>query len=104
NLAISRSGAGSVTELAVCGVPAILIPYPFAAEDHQTYNAQVYTTAGAGILFQQKELTAEKLQNQVLELLQSPEELQKMSEKAKTVAVPESAEKLAQLVKEVVER
>lgn len=104
NLAISRSGAGSVTELAVCGTPAILIPYPYAAEDHQTYNAQVYTTAGAGILFQQKELTAEKLQNQVLELLTSPEELQKMSEKAKTVAVPESAEKLAQLVREVVER
>ena len=104
NLAISRSGAGSVTELAVCGVPAILIPYPYAAEDHQTYNAQVYTQAGAGILFQQKELTAEKLQNQVLELLQSPKELQKMSEKAKTVAVPESAEKLAQLVREVVER
>ena len=104
NLAISRSGAGSVTELAVCGVPAILIPYPYAAEDHQTYNAQVYTKAGAGILFQQKELTAEKLQNQVLELLQSSEELQKMREKAKTVAVPESAEKLAQLVREVVER
>ncbi|MEM1394582.1 MAG: undecaprenyldiphospho-muramoylpentapeptide beta-N-acetylglucosaminyltransferase [Cyanobacteria bacterium P01_H01_bin.150] len=104
NLAISRSGAGSVTELAMCGVPAVLIPYPYAAEDHQTYNAQVYTTAGAGILFQQKELTAEKLQNQVLKLLQSPEELQKMSEKAKTVAVPESAEKLAQLVREVVER
>ncbi|BAY83773.1 UDP-N-acetylglucosamine--N-acetylmuramyl-(pentapeptide) pyrophosphoryl-undecaprenol N-acetylglucosamine transferase [Calothrix parasitica NIES-267] len=104
NLAISRSGAGSVTELAVCATPAILIPYPYAAEDHQTYNAQVYTTAGAGILFQQKELTAEKLRNQVLELLQSPEELQKMSEKAKTVAVPESADKLAQLVREVVER
>ncbi|MDY6896538.1 MAG: undecaprenyldiphospho-muramoylpentapeptide beta-N-acetylglucosaminyltransferase, partial [Cyanobacteriota bacterium] len=104
NLAISRSGAGSVTELAVCGTPAILIPYPYAAEDHQTYNAQVYTTAGAGILFQQKELTAEKLLLQVLELLKSPEELQKMSEKAKTVAVPESAEKLAQLVREVVER
>ena len=104
NLAISRSGAGSVTELAVCGVPAILIPYPYAAEDHQTYNAQVYIKAGAGILFQQKELTAEKLQAQVMELLQSPEKLQEMSEKAKTVAVPESAEKLAQLVREVVER
>ncbi|MGD1912004.1 MAG: undecaprenyldiphospho-muramoylpentapeptide beta-N-acetylglucosaminyltransferase [Rivularia sp. (in: cyanobacteria)] len=103
NLAISRSGAGSVTELAVCGTPAILIPYPYAAEDHQTYNAQVYTTVGAGILFQQKELTAEILQSQVLKLLQSPEELQKMSEKAKTVAVPESADKLAQLVREVVE-
>lgn len=103
DLAISRSGAGSITELAVCGTPAILIPYPYAAEDHQTYNAQVYTTAGAGILFQQKDLTAQKLQTEVLELLRSPEKLQEMSKKAKTIAVPESAQKLAQLVREVVE-
>ncbi|MFM6200043.1 MAG: undecaprenyldiphospho-muramoylpentapeptide beta-N-acetylglucosaminyltransferase, partial [Dolichospermum sp.] len=47
NLAISRSGAGSLTELAVCGKPAILIPYPFAAEDHQSYNAKVFTKARA---------------------------------------------------------
>lgn len=104
NLAISRSGAGSLTELAVCGTPAILIPYPFAAEDHQTYNAKVFTKVGAALAFPQSELTAEILQNQVLELLHSPSELAKMGEKAKAIAIPDSADKLAQLLREVVER
>jgi UDP-N-acetylglucosamine--N-acetylmuramyl-(pentapeptide) pyrophosphoryl-undecaprenol N-acetylglucosamine transferase len=102
-LAISRSGAGSLTELAMCAVPAILIPYPFAAEDHQSYNAEVFTKAGAALTFQQSDLTPEILQSQVLSLLQSPQELAKMGEKAKAIAVPDSADKLASLVREVVE-
>ncbi|TBR59641.1 undecaprenyldiphospho-muramoylpentapeptide beta-N- acetylglucosaminyltransferase [Westiellopsis prolifica IICB1] len=104
NLAISRSGAGSLTELAVCGTPAILIPYPFAAEDHQTYNAKVFTSVGAALMFQQTELTLEKLQTEVLQLLQSPQQLQQMGEKAKTIAPADSAEKLAHLVREMVEK
>ena len=102
-LAISRSGAGSLTELAVCGTPAILIPYPFAAEDHQSYNADVFTKAGAALTLKQSELTTEVLQSNVLNLLQSPQELAKMGEKAKAIAVPDSAEKLVQLVREVIE-
>lgn len=104
NLAISRSGAGSLTELAVCGTPAILIPYPYAAEDHQTYNARVFTSVNAGLMFQQSELTAESLQLEVLKLLRSPIELKTMGEKAKTIAIPDSAEKLAQLVRRLVEK
>ncbi|TFI54249.1 undecaprenyldiphospho-muramoylpentapeptide beta-N-acetylglucosaminyltransferase [Mastigocladus laminosus UU774] len=104
NLAISRSGAGSLTELAVCGTPAILIPYPFAAEDHQTYNAKVFTSVGAALMFQQTELTLEKLQTEVLHLLHSPQQLQQMGEKAKTIAPADSAEKLAQLVREMMEK
>ncbi len=104
NLAISRSGAGSLTELAVCGTPAILIPYPFAAEDHQTYNAKVFTSVGAALMFQQTELTLEKLQTEVLHLLQSPQQLKVMGEKAKTIAPADSAEKLAQLVREMVDK
>ncbi|MEA5555112.1 undecaprenyldiphospho-muramoylpentapeptide beta-N-acetylglucosaminyltransferase [Nodularia spumigena] len=103
NLAISRAGAGSLTELGVCGTPAILIPYPFAAEDHQTYNADVFTQAGAALTFQQSSLTTEILQTQVLNLLQSPTELAKMAENAKAIAVPDSAEKLASLVREIIE-
>jgi UDP-N-acetylglucosamine--N-acetylmuramyl-(pentapeptide) pyrophosphoryl-undecaprenol N-acetylglucosamine transferase len=103
SLAISRSGAGSLTELAVCGTPAILIPYPFAAEDHQSYNAEVFTKADAALSFKQSDLTAELLQTQVLNLLRSPDELTKMAENAKAIAVPDSADKLASLVREVVE-
>jgi UDP-N-acetylglucosamine--N-acetylmuramyl-(pentapeptide) pyrophosphoryl-undecaprenol N-acetylglucosamine transferase len=104
DLAISRSGAGSMTELAVCGTPAILIPYPFAAEDHQTYNANVFTAVNAALLFKQSELTAEGLQNEVLRLLKSPNELRQMGENAKGVVLPDSADKLAQLVREIVEK
>ena len=101
NLVISRSGAGSLTELAVCGKPAILIPYPFAAEDHQSYNAKVFTQVGAALSFKQSDLTPEILTTQILNLLQSPAELAIMAEKAKTLAVPDSADKLATLVREV---
>jgi UDP-N-acetylglucosamine--N-acetylmuramyl-(pentapeptide) pyrophosphoryl-undecaprenol N-acetylglucosamine transferase len=101
NLAISRSGAGSLTELAVCGTPAILIPYPFAAEDHQTFNSAVFTEVGAALSFQQSELTPEILQKQVLDLLQSPAELSKMAETAKAIAVPDSAEQLAALLRKI---
>jgi UDP-N-acetylglucosamine--N-acetylmuramyl-(pentapeptide) pyrophosphoryl-undecaprenol N-acetylglucosamine transferase len=104
NLAITRSGAGSLTELAVCGVPAIMIPFPFAAEDHQSYNAKVFTSAGAGLSFKQSELTADILGTTVLRLLESKEELHKMSQAAKAIAVPDSAEKLAQLVRSLIEK
>ncbi|PAX60602.1 undecaprenyldiphospho-muramoylpentapeptide beta-N-acetylglucosaminyltransferase [Brunnivagina elsteri] len=104
DLAISRSGAGSLTELAVCETPAILIPYPFAAEDHQTYNANVFTAVNAALLFKQAELTEDILRSEVLRLLKSPDELRKMGENAKTVALTDSAEKLAQLLREVMEK
>jgi UDP-N-acetylglucosamine--N-acetylmuramyl-(pentapeptide) pyrophosphoryl-undecaprenol N-acetylglucosamine transferase len=104
NLAISRSGAGSLTELAVCETPAILIPYPFAAEDHQTYNANVFTAVNAALLFKQAELTEDILRSEVLRLLKSPDELRRMGENAKKVALTDSAEKLAQLLREVVEK
>lgn len=102
NLAISRAGAASVTELAVTGTPAILIPFPYAAEDHQAYNAAVFSAAGAALVFRQEELTPQFLESEVLNLLNSPEKLKQMQEAAKVIAVPDSAERLASLVRELV--
>jgi hypothetical protein len=93
NLAISRSGAGSLTELAVCGKPAILIPYPFAAEDHQRFNAMVFGDRGAAQVYSQNQLTVETLENAVLDLLRSPEKLAQMAEAASGLAVIDSAER-----------
>ncbi|MEB3828350.1 undecaprenyldiphospho-muramoylpentapeptide beta-N-acetylglucosaminyltransferase [Phormidium sp. CCY1219] len=101
-LAISRAGAGTLTELAVTRTPSILIPYPFAAEDHQAYNASVFSDAGAALVYRQEKLTAEELQSQVLELLQSPEILPKMAEATGNLAVPDSGDRLAQLVRDLV--
>ena len=99
NLAISRAGAGALTELAVTKTPAILIPYPYAAEDHQAYNARVFADAGAAIVYRQAELTAKVLQERVLDLLQTPSQLQQMAEQAATLAMTDSAERLANLVR-----
>ena len=104
DLAISRAGAGTITELAFTGTPAVLIPYPYAAEDHQTYNAQEYQDAGAGVVYQQSELTAEILQERVAKWLRSPEELAQMSVKARTLAVTDSAERLAELVRSLINK
>ncbi|NES84264.1 MAG: undecaprenyldiphospho-muramoylpentapeptide beta-N-acetylglucosaminyltransferase [Moorea sp. SIO2B7] len=98
NLAISRAGAGTLTELAVTNTPAILIPYPFAAEDHQAYNAKVFSDGGAALVYRQSELTASILETQVLDLLRSPEKVAQMAEKTANLAVIDSAERLAALV------
>jgi UDP-N-acetylglucosamine--N-acetylmuramyl-(pentapeptide) pyrophosphoryl-undecaprenol N-acetylglucosamine transferase len=102
SLAISRSGAGTLTELAVTKTPSILIPYPFAAEDHQSYNAKVFEEAGAARVYAQKQLTPEILENVVLDLLRSPEKLTVMAEAANSLAIIDSAEKLADLVRQAV--
>lgn len=102
SLAISRAGAGSLAELAVSGTPAILIPYPFAAENHQAYNAQVFNDVGAALTFPQSQLTVDLLKSQVLDLLQHPDKLENMSKNAQAIAVPDSAEQLASLMQGVI--
>ena len=102
NLAISRAGAASLTELAVTGTPAILIPYPYAAENHQFFNAEVFAKAGAALVFNQSELTQPLLESKVLNLLNFPQQLQSMAEKSKSIAIIDSAERLAALVKEII--
>lgn len=99
NLAISRAGAGTLTELAFTGTPAVLIPYPYAAEDHQTYNAQEFSDAGAAVVYQQSTLTAEVLTAQVCQWLRSPEKLQEMANKSKALAITDSAERLAAIIR-----
>jgi UDP-N-acetylglucosamine--N-acetylmuramyl-(pentapeptide) pyrophosphoryl-undecaprenol N-acetylglucosamine transferase len=98
NLAISRAGAGTLTELAVSRTPSVLIPYPYAAEDHQSYNARVFANGGAALMFSQSELNANLLQEKVSHLLRSPQQLEAMAEKASRLALPDSAKRLADLI------
>lgn len=98
NLVISRAGAGSLTELAVTHKPSILIPYPYAADNHQAYNAKVFSNQNAALVFTQSELTSEKLKTVVLELLKSSENLEKMEKGAENLAVKDSNRKLANLI------
>jgi UDP-N-acetylglucosamine--N-acetylmuramyl-(pentapeptide) pyrophosphoryl-undecaprenol N-acetylglucosamine transferase len=99
NLVIGRAGAGTLTELAFTHTPSILIPYPFAAEDHQAYNAAAFAASNAALVCRQDELTAESLQETVLQLVQDPTRLQSMSKAAAALAIPDSAAMLAELVR-----
>ncbi|ACB50634.1 UDP-N-acetylglucosamine--N-acetylmuramyl-(pentapeptide) pyrophosphoryl -undecaprenol N-acetylglucosamine transferase [Crocosphaera subtropica ATCC 51142] len=100
DLAVSRAGSGTLTELAITKTPAILIPYPFAAEDHQSFNAQVFVDAGAAYCYQQKELTDKILTDLVSDLLNHPDKLKEMSNKSSELAVMDSSEKLAKLIRD----
>ncbi|MBW4658433.1 MAG: undecaprenyldiphospho-muramoylpentapeptide beta-N-acetylglucosaminyltransferase [Drouetiella hepatica Uher 2000/2452] len=102
DLAISRAGAGSLTELAVTATPSILIPYPYAAEDHQSYNAAIFKAANAALVFQQSELTSDLLESKVLHLLRSPDQLHSMAVAAGNLATADSAEQLAAIVRQLV--
>ncbi|MEM9137434.1 MAG: undecaprenyldiphospho-muramoylpentapeptide beta-N-acetylglucosaminyltransferase [Cyanobacteria bacterium P01_F01_bin.42] len=97
-LAVSRAGAGSITELAITGTPAVLIPYPYAAEDHQTFNAKVFVDAGAGVMLQEKDMNPADLENLVLSWLAQPKTLEQMSQQAKSVSVPDSTTRVAALI------
>lgn len=103
DLAIGRAGAGTLTELAVTHTPSILIPYPFAADDHQAFNAAVFGTAQAALVMAQADLTPEILQHQVLELLNQPQHLDRMAVAAGHLATQSSAQPLADLIQKVVE-
>lgn len=102
DVVISRAGAGTLTELAFTHTPSVLIPYPFAAEDHQAYNAAAFAAANAALVSRQNDLTVEGLQDMVLKLIQSPERRDQMATAAAALAIPNSAEQLADLVKQVV--
>jgi len=93
DFAICRAGAMTVAELACAGVPALLVPFPFAVDDHQTGNAEFLSDAGAAWLMQQKNLTAEKLAALIGGLDRAT--LAAMSDKARALAKPDAAQQVA---------
>ncbi len=104
-LIISRAGASSVSEIAVTGLPSILVPLPTAADDHQSGNAREIAEAGAGLVIKQKDFTVEKLKNILEELTANPIKLQKMSVGARRIGIADAASRLADAIeKEIVRK
>lgn len=95
DFAVCRAGAMTVAELACAGVPAVLVPFPFAVDDHQTGNAEFLSTAGAAWLIQQKDLSAEKLAALIRGLDRTT--LAAMSEKALALAKPDATRQVADI-------
>lgn len=98
HLVIARSGASTVAELAVIGRPAILVPFPFATDDHQTANASIFADAGAAWLMPQRDLSASSLAEMMAKILEAPDELARRAEAALSLAKPDAASRLADVI------
>ena len=98
DFAISRSGAASLTELSHFALPSILIPYPFAAEDHQTFNAKIFERGGAATLLQERETSGETLATKLLWFLEDPKLLSDMSARSASLAPQQAAERVADTI------
>jgi UDP-N-acetylglucosamine--N-acetylmuramyl-(pentapeptide) pyrophosphoryl-undecaprenol N-acetylglucosamine transferase len=92
DLIISRAGATTLAELTVFHKPVILIPFPYAADNHQEINGRYLVEAGAGIMFRQDDLTGEKLGTEIKQLLDNKEILADMSNNSGMVSKPEATE------------
>jgi UDP-N-acetylglucosamine--N-acetylmuramyl-(pentapeptide) pyrophosphoryl-undecaprenol N-acetylglucosamine transferase len=97
DLVICRAGALTVSELAQAGVGSILVPYPYAVDDHQTRNAQFLADQGAAIWLPQPQLTVGKLASLMTELVNNPVQLQALSRAARGCATPKTLQQVVNL-------
>ena len=95
DLAVCRSGAMTLAELAARGLPSALIPYPYSAEGHQAFNAKAFEEKGAAIMIRDAQLTGESLANILSNLIQDREKLSRMAEASRSLGKPEAARKIA---------
>jgi UDP-N-acetylglucosamine--N-acetylmuramyl-(pentapeptide) pyrophosphoryl-undecaprenol N-acetylglucosamine transferase len=93
-LVISRAGAGTLSELACAGMPAILVPSPNVAEDHQTHNARAFERAGAAVLL--PETQRAELTDRVLELMADEDRRAALSAAARGLALPGATEAIVE--------
>ena len=101
DVAIFRAGATGLAELTARGIPAILIPYPYAAENHQEFNARSLVEAGAARMILNRDLTAEILSATLDELLTAPEKLKSMAAASLSLGKPNAADEIADLILEL---
>lgn len=98
DVALCRAGASSMTELSYVGMPSILVPYPYAADDHQTFNAKVFEQSGAAILRQESELDTPTLVDDLNRLITDDDLRQSMSQQAEALAVKDATDQICQVI------
>lgn len=101
DIVVSRAGAGGVSEIAAAGKPSILVPFPYAADDHQTANARSLQAAGAAVLTPDGEMNGPRLVQQLQELTADPDRMRAMGEAARRAAKPGAAGRAADLLLEL---
>jgi len=97
DLLVCRAGATTIAELTVCKKPAILVPFPFAADDHQTVNAKSMVANGAALLMPESDLTGEKLAAELRALESDRERLRHMGRQSGLLGRPQAAREIAQV-------
>jgi UDP-N-acetylglucosamine--N-acetylmuramyl-(pentapeptide) pyrophosphoryl-undecaprenol N-acetylglucosamine transferase len=102
HLVVGRSGASTVAELATIGRPSILIPYPYAVDDHQTANARAFEATGACIVIPHAEFTAPTFAGHLRALIEAPERMAAMAAAAHAAGRPDAAARLADLVGDLI--
>ncbi len=102
DLVICRSGASTLSELAVLGRPAILVPSPNVTNNHQEKNARVLEKAGAAVVISESEINEDKLLGSVSLLLSRPDTLAAMSEQMKKIGISDATERIADIVLDLV--
>lgn len=101
DLVVSRSGAGAVSEIAAAGRPSLLVPFPFAADDHQRHNAAALERAGAAVVIRDADCRGPALASAILRLRENPARLAQMSAAARALARPGGARRAAAVLLEV---
>ncbi len=101
DLVVCRAGATTLAELTVCKKASILVPFPFATDDHQAVNATSLVNAGAALMFREHGLTGEWLAKQIRELKDDPARLAKMEKAAGALGRPEAAREIADVLQQL---
>ncbi|RWX48552.1 Glycosyltransferase family 28 C-terminal domain-containing protein, partial [Candidatus Electrothrix marina] len=94
DLVLARAGATSMAELSVMGLPAVLIPYPYAADDHQAKNAEYYVAGGGAVMYRESELDAELLGKILSQLLGDIDKLKQMALAMKNMGQPDATRRI----------
>ena len=94
DIAVVRAGALTLSELSVCGMPSILLPFPRATADHQTKNAETMVRAGAAIMIRQADLTTSNLQETIIGLLDDTDKLTAMGAQALSLGKPKATKEI----------
>jgi UDP-N-acetylglucosamine--N-acetylmuramyl-(pentapeptide) pyrophosphoryl-undecaprenol N-acetylglucosamine transferase len=102
DLVICRAGASTLAEVTAVGLPAVLVPYPYAHADHQTHNAAALVAAGAAMLLPDAELSGQRLAAEIQSLLAEPERLPAMSRASRGLGRPNAAEAVLDIVREMI--
>ena len=102
DLVVARSGAMTITEVAKCGKPAIFVPFPYATENHQEYNARVLANVDAAKIILDKNLNVSNLNDTINDIINDKEKLKQMGENAEKIAIKNVEEKIYNEIKKLI--